>query len=67
MDHKQYIGLKLKDFIKDTPPIAINYYYIIHCGRCYALKDMLNSEFVDKQIVSISELHADYTYDIKIK
>lgn len=66
MNHKEYIGKKLRDLISD-PSMSAIYYLVVTKKRTYHLGDIMNDEeYLDQTITEISSLCSDYTYWIKL-
>ena len=73
MDIEAYIGKTLREFVKDTPNYAINFFMIYHKSKhrgtmpCH-LRDVLDNEEILSGIVkSVSLPYPDYTSYIDLE
>lgn len=73
MGIEAYIGKTLREFVKDTPNFAINFFMVYHKSKNRGrmpvnLKDILDNEEILSEIVkSVSLPYPDYTMYIDLE
>lgn len=73
MDTETYIGKTLRDFVKNTPNYAINFFMVYHKSKNRGtmpvnLKGVLdNEEVLNSTIKSVSLPYPDYTMYIDLE